>query len=93
MILDITKFHAVAQEAKKRTNSPRWKAAIDRAVAGIASNWLIVTELYNCVVITTETGKTYYANGSCQCEAYRRNQPCRHRALARLIERYNERVN
>jgi hypothetical protein len=91
MTLDITKFNAVAEDAKRTaSNSPRWVNAIDKAVAGIVPGWVIVTELYDSVAITTETGKTYFANGSCQCEAFRRNQPCRHRALARLIERYNE---
>jgi len=51
--------------------------------------------LRNCLVVTTESGKTYFANsrnGHCQCEAFFRNQPCKHRAAARLIERYNEEV-
>ena len=93
MIFDSTKFAAIVETAKaSAANSPRWLAAIDKAVAGVTSGWWIVTELYNSVVITTETGKTYFVNGHCQCEAYRRNQPCKHIALARLLDRYNERT-
>jgi hypothetical protein len=91
MTLDITKFNAVAQEAKKRTNSPRWINAIDKAVAGVASNWWIWTELADCVAITTERGETYFANGSCQCSAFKNGQACEHRSLYRLLQLYHER--
>ena len=93
MILN-TRIWSLTVEAAKlaAVSSPRWLAAIDKAVAGVTSGWWIVTELYNSVVITTETGKTYFVNGHCQCEAYRRNQPCKHIALARLLDRYNERT-
>jgi len=93
MTFDQSRLNEVAKAAKSKTNDKRWLAAIDNAVAGLVSGWWIVTELHNSVAVTTETGKTYFANGVCQCEAFRRNQPCKHRALARLIERYNERVS
>ena len=80
MTLDQSKFNTVVEDAKAAAaNSPRWLAAIDNAVAGVVSGWWIVTELAHSVAITTETGKTYFANGSCQCEAFRRGQPCKHR--------------
>jgi hypothetical protein len=94
MTLNQAQFAAVVEDAKAAAaNSPRWLQAIDNAVAGVVSGWWIVTELAHSVAITTENGKTYFANGACQCEAFRRNQPCKHRALARLIEHYRERVN
>ena len=93
MTLNQVQLAAVVETAKvAASSSPRWLTAIDKAVAGVTSGWWIVTELYNSVVITTETGKTYFVNGHCQCEAYRRNQPCKHIALARLLDRYNERT-
>src|SRR5262249_28196788 len=55
----------------------------------INNKW-IITELRHCLVITTESGKTYRSNGVCQCEAFFRDQPCKHRAAARLITIYNE---
>jgi hypothetical protein len=90
MTINQAQFAAVAEIAKAKTADRRWLSAIDKAVAGVVSGWWIVTELANCVAITTETGKTYFSNGVCQCEAYRQGQPCKHRALARLIDLYNE---
>jgi hypothetical protein len=84
------KFAAVVAQAKAGTNDRRWLAAIDRAAAGIASGWWIVTELADCVAVTTECGKTYFASDdACQCRAFELGQPCKHRSLARLIEMYN----
>jgi hypothetical protein len=93
MTLNQAQFDAVVEAAKSKTNDKHWLSAIDNAVAGVISGWWVISELHNCVAITTEQGKTYFAGGRCQCEAYRRNQPCKHRTLARLIERYNERAN
>jgi hypothetical protein len=84
--MQIDKIKKAAEMAKAKTNDKRWIAAIDKAVAGVESGWWIVTELTHCLVITTETGKTYFANGACQCKAFANGQACKHRALARLIE-------
>src|SRR5215510_4261202 len=80
--MNINKIKEAAEIAKARTSDKRWLSAIDKAVAG-AENW-IVTELATCLAITTESGKTYFANGVCQCEAYKRSTACKHRALYRL---------
>jgi hypothetical protein len=82
--MNIIKIKQAAEIAKARTSDKRWLAAIDKAVAGVESGWWIVTELATCLAITTETGKTYFANGECQCEAYRHSQACKHRSLYRL---------
>src|SRR5262245_18475631 len=84
--MNILKIKQAAEIAKSRTNDKRWLSAIDRAVAGVESGWWIVTELQNCLAITTETGRKYFANGVCQCEAYHRSQACKHRSLYRLYE-------
>jgi hypothetical protein len=93
MVINPARFNAVVETAKAKTTDRRWINAIDKAVAGVVSGWWLVTELRDCVAITTETGQTYFANGVCQCRAYELGQPCKHRALARLIELYNEGVN
>jgi hypothetical protein len=93
MTINQDQLTQVAKEAKAKTSDRRWINAIDNAVAGVISGWWIISELYDSVAITTETGQTYFANGRCQCEAYRHGQPCRHRALARLIDLYHERAN
>lgn len=90
MELNQTQFAKVVEAAKlKAAGSARWIAAIDKAASGVNGGW-IVTELHNGIMVTTESGNTYHANGACQCAAFRNNQPCKHRALARLIELYNE---
>jgi hypothetical protein len=85
--MQIQQIKEAAETAKSKTGDRRWLAAINKAVAGVESGWWIVTELQHCLVITTETGKTYFANEKhCQCEAFFHDQPCKHRALARLVE-------
>jgi len=40
--------------------------------------------------MTTESGETYFANGSCQCKAYANGQPCKHRCAARILDLMEE---
>ncbi len=84
--MQINKIKAAAEIAKTKTSDKRWIAAIDKAVAGVESGNWIVTELANGIMVTTESGETYHANGVCSCRAYEFGQACKHRALARLIE-------
>jgi hypothetical protein len=86
--MTIQQIKAAAEIAKSRTNDKRWINAIDKAVEGF-DKW-IITELANCLAITTESGNTYFANGVCQCEAYKRSTACKHRALYRLYAIANE---
>lgn len=82
--MTLNQIKAAAEIAKTRTSDKRWQNAIDKAVAGFES-W-IITELATCLAITTESGNTYFANGVCQCEAYKRSTACKHRALYRLYQ-------
>jgi hypothetical protein len=88
--MEINKIKKAAEIAKAKTNEKRWIAAIDKAVAGVESGNWIVTELAHGIAVTTESGETYFANGSCQCKAFALNTPCKHRALARLIQMAQE---
>lgn len=91
MAISIQRFNQVVAEAKaKAAGNARWINAIDKAADGILSGAWILTELADAIAVTTESGKTYFANGHCQCEAYRVGTPCKHRAAARLIKLYNE---
>jgi hypothetical protein len=83
--MEINKIKKAAEVAKSKTSDKRWINAIDKAVAGVESGW-IVTELVHGIAVTTECGNTYFANGACQCKAFANGQACKHRALARLIE-------
>src|SRR5262245_16684624 len=86
MEIEINKLMRVVETAKQKANgNSRWINAIDKAVEGLTGTW-IVTELADCLLITTESGETYRANGVCQCKAYEFGQACKHRAAARLVE-------
>ncbi len=85
--MNILKIKQAAEIAKSRTNDKRWLSAIDKAVAGVESGWWIITELADCLAITTETGNTYFANEkTCQCRAFELGQACKHRGLYRLVQ-------
>jgi len=91
MEINKAQFEKVVETAKaKAGGNKRWITAIDRAADALLNGKWIVTELQNCYVFTTESGKTYRANGVCQCEAFFRDQPCKHRAGARLLNLYRE---
>ena len=82
--MEINKIKKAAEIAKAKTSDKRWINAINRAVEGVENGW-IITELVDGIMVTTENG-TYHANGVCQCKAYNLGQPCKHRALYRLIQ-------
>jgi hypothetical protein len=84
--MQIQQIKKAAEIAKSRTSDKRWTNAINAAVAGVESGWWIITELADCLAITTECGATYFANGVCQCEAYKHSTACKHRALYRLYQ-------
>jgi hypothetical protein len=84
-----SRLNAAIEAAKaKAANNPAWLRAIDKAVAGLRGGW-IVTELHDGLLITSDSGETYKANGVCSCAAYRNGMACKHRAAARLVEIYN----
>jgi hypothetical protein len=89
MQINETKLNAAIENAKSKTTDRRWLNAIDKAVVGLKGGW-IVTELKDSVLITTESGNTYHANGVCQCKAYQAHTPCKHRAAARLLALMSE---
>lgn len=88
MTLDTANLNAAAEIAKSKTTDRRWINAINAAVKGLTSGKWIVTELANCLVITTESSeKTYRVTEKiCQCESFFHDQPCRHRAAVRLLQ-------
>jgi hypothetical protein len=88
MEINKVKFEQVINEAKAKTNDPKWLRAIEKAAAAILSGEMIVTTLAHGALVTTANG-TYAANGHCNCEAARRGHTqCYHRAAARLIDLY-----
>ncbi len=93
MTLDTQIFNAIVEAAKaKAADSPAWLRAIDRAVEGILSGELLVTTLSNGALVTSSNG-SYLANGACSCKSFQfGHKECKHRAAARLIERYEAQV-
>jgi hypothetical protein len=88
MNIDQSRMLEVIQEAfDKVTGSRRWQTAIAKAKQQIEENPYLHFD-GNALLILSPSGEIYSANGSCQCKAYAKNQPCWHRAAARLVERY-----
>jgi hypothetical protein len=88
--IDQSKMQQVIQEAvDKVTGSRRWQVVIVKAMQQIDENPYMHFD-GNTLLILSPSGEIYTANGTCQCKAFTNNQPCWHRAAARLVQRYNE---
>ena len=88
--LDQDRMQQVAQEAfDKISGNRRWELAIAKATAQLESNPYMHFNGQSLLILSP-SGEIYRANGACQCKAFTNNQPCWHRAAARLIQRYNE---
>ena len=88
--LDQDRLGQVAQEAfNKVSGNRRWETAIAKAQTQLESNPYMHFNGQSLVILSP-SGEIYSANGTCQCKAYQKGQPCWHRAAARLVERYNE---
>ncbi len=88
MNIDQSRMEQVIQEAFDRVQSSRrWQVAIVKAKQQIEENPYLHFDGI-ALLILSPSGEIYSANGSCQCKAYAKNQPCWHRAAARLVERY-----
>lgn len=84
------KMQQVAQDAFNRVSgNRRWETAIAKAKAELESNPYIHFDGQSLLILSP-SGEIYSAGGACQCKAYRKNQPCWHRAAARLVKRYAE---
>ena len=98
-LVNRAKWQAVVSEAIQNAlancqddrTAERWVNAIERAAAMVETqpefiSWL--PEENAVVIFNTETGGVYEANGVCQCKAFEKGFPCKHRAMARLVQRY-----
>ena len=78
----------VASALHRARGSKRWTSAILKASEALQSGSWLITELYDCYLVTTEGGQTYHVNGNCHCKASALGQACKHRAAVRLISLY-----
>lgn len=86
-------FEQVVVEALAKVKGDRrWTRAIHRAIEMLDGNPYVEFRNDELLVMSDTSFNIYVANGSCQCEAFRQRQPCKHRALARLLRRYYELV-
>src|SRR5262245_16898710 len=89
--MNTQKFNSIIETAKaKAAGNKRWINAIEKAADAILNNRWIITPLAHSYAMTTESGETYFANGSCQCKAYANGQPCKHRCAARILDLMEE---
>lgn len=90
MNIDQDRMQQVIQQAFDRVaGNRRWEKAIVIAKQQLESNHYMHFD-GNALLVLSESGEIYRANGVCQCKAFANSQPCWHRAAARLIKRYNE---
>jgi hypothetical protein len=83
-------LNAAIKTARKAANGNRALInAIDKAAAGLRGGW-IVTELMSGLLITSDSGETYKANGTCGCKAYANGMVCKHRVAYRIVALYHE---
>ena len=98
-ITDKAKFDAIVSEAIEKVAltvsndklATRWVNAINKAAEMIEDQpeFMTYDEKENYLLIwNQDSNKIYSANGVCQCRAFEQNQPCKHRAAARLVRNY-----
>lgn len=91
--VDETRLHQVIQQASARVaGDSRWHTAIDKARRHFETNPYLHWDGRELLVLS-DSNNIYVAGRACQCESYRRRNPCWHRAAARLLRRYYERVD
>lgn len=86
-------FNTIVKESlAKASNYPRWQNAINKGVTQMSLNPFISwdDDAKGLIILSMESNNIYASNGVCQCKAFERNQPCWHRALARLVRLYFE---
>ncbi len=88
--IDDDRMQRVIQQAFDRVaGNRRWETAIVRAKQQLESNPYMHFD-GNALLVLSESGEIYRANGACQCKAFAKGQPCWHRAAARLVKRYSQ---
>ena len=85
---------SIAKINPQSKDGQRWINAIAKATAEIETNPYMTYELesHSLLMMSDTSSEIYTANGTCQCKAFEKGFPCRHRAAARLIAIYIERT-
>lgn len=90
--LDAKQLAAVTRAALTHAASDhRWVRAIERGAVELETNPWIEALDARTLLIGSASGNVYIATGGiCSCQAFQYSNPCFHRAMARLYQRYNE---
>ena len=85
---------SIAKINPQSKDGQRWINAIAKATAEIETNPYMTyqPESHSLLMMSDTSNQVYTANGTCQCKAFEKGFPCRHRAAARLIAIYIERT-
>ncbi len=87
MQINQTVLETVVNEAiNKCGDNKRWANAVRRAAEELVTNPYIAMVDDHLLVLSQATQQIYEVNGRCQCAAYVAGQPCKHRAMKRLVE-------
>lgn len=86
---------AISKAAAAPKDAKRWVNAIAKATVEIENNPYMTwqPDSKSLLMLSDTSGQIYTANGVCQCEAYNKGFPCYHRAAARLVALYLERIH
>lgn len=87
MQINQTVLETVVNEAISKCGAnKRWANAVRRAAEELVTNPYIAMVDDHLLVLSQATQQMYEVNGRCQCAAYAAKQPCKHRAMKRLVE-------
>lgn len=89
--IDEQKLNTVVEIAlaKVKGNS-RWTNAVLRAHKLLTSDNPYLHFDGDRLLVLSESGQVYSANGSCQCEAYKQGYSCKHRAAFKIMVNYSQ---
>ena len=86
-----TKLNQVVESALVKVKADsRWTNAILRGEKLLTDNNPYLHFDGERLLVLSESGQIYTANGVCQCKAFKEKMPCKHRAAFRLLQRYFE---
>lgn len=91
MNIDQNRMQQVIQDAfNKVTGNRRWEMAVARAAQQLESNPYLHFADGKLLMLSDSNEIYEVTDKACTCKAFRQGQPCKHRAIVRLMQRYNE---
>ena len=91
MNIDQNRMSEVIQQAfDKVSGNRRWETAIAKAKQQLGSNPYLHFDGSKLLMLSDSNEIYEVTDRACTCKAFRNGQPCKHRAIVRLMQRYNE---